>query len=296
MEELTVRVEQNPGEIKSNLDDLAAALENQMDAYKELKVTEDNIPERKNDVATLRKISKAIDDRRKEVKKTWDAPLKEFETKVKKVTGIIDEQIIRIDGDIKAFDQKRIAEKQAHIQELYTETVGEYAEYLPLSVIKSSKWDNKTCGDNEIRSDMQEMALKVKSDLSAIKALNSEFEEKLISAYKASGNQLSVAIQKHTDYTEAKIATEKALKEAQERKAKEEAERQAREEEQRKIASEKAWDDQEQIPVVDMNASSSASIIPPELEPIVTFRVSGKKNIEEVRSFMSFSGIKWEEV
>jgi hypothetical protein len=296
MDELLVKVEQKPGEIKSNLDDLAAALTNQMQAYEGLEVTEDNIPERKNDLATLRKMSKAIDDRRKEVKKSWDAPLKEFEAKVKDVAGIIDKQIIRIDGDIKEFDRKRVAEKQEKIKALYEEEIGEYADYLPLSVIKSSKWDNKTCGETEIRSDLQEMVLKVKSDLSAIKALNSEFEEKLLNAYKTSGNQLSVAIQKHTDYTEAKIATEKALKEAQERKEREEAERRAREEEQRKIASEKAWDDQEQIPVVDTNTGAVVGSVSSDLEPVVTFRVKGTDNIDAVRTFMSMSEIEFEEV
>lgn len=296
MNELLVKVEQRPGEIKSNLDDLAAALTNQMQAYEGLEVTEDNIPERKNDLATLRKMSKAIDDRRKEVKKSWDAPLKEFEAKVKDVTGIIDKQIIRIDGDIKEFDRKRVAEKQEKIKALYEEEIGEYADYLPLSVIKSSKWDNKTCGETEIRSDLQEMVLKVKSDLSAIKALNSEFEEKLLNAYKASGNQLSVAIKKHTDYTEAKIATEKAFKEAQERKEREEAERRAREEEQRKIASEKAWNDQEQIPVIDTNTGAVVGNVSNDLEPVVTFRVKGTDNIDAVRTFMSMSEIEFEEV
>ena len=289
MDELSVKVEQRPGEIKSNLDDLAAALINQMEAYKELEVTEDNIPERKKDLATLRKMSKAIDDRRKEVKKTWDAPLKEFESKVKDVTGIIDKQITRIDGDIKEFDRKRVAEKQEKIKSLYEEEVGEYAVYLPLSVIKSSKWDHKTCGETEIRSDLQEMVLKVKSDLSAIKALNSEFEEKLLNAYKASGNQLSVAIQKHTDYTEAKIATEKALKEEQERKEREEAERRAREEEQRRIESERAWKDQEHIQVAD-------ELPFPMNEPVFIVKVTGLEDIEALKQFLTFSDIKYEEV
>lgn len=296
MEELTVRVEQKPGEIKSNLDDLAAALTNQMQAYEGLEVTEGNIPERKKDLATLRKMSKAIDDRRKEVKRTWDAPLNEFETKVMDVTGIIDKQIVRIDGDIKEFDRKRITEKQEHIKALYEEEIGEYAEYLPLAVVKSSRWDNKSCGDTEIRSDLQEMVIKVKSDLSAIKALNSEFEEKLLNAYKASGNQLSIAIQKHTDYMEAKIATEKALKEAEERKAREEAERKAREEEQRKLASEQAWNDAEQIPVVNTNTGEVVSNVTADLEPVVTFRVKGLDNIDAVRTFMSMSEIDFEEV
>lgn len=285
MNEIEVRVEQKPGEIKSNLDELAAALRNQMQAYEELEVTEDNIPERKSDLATLRKMSKAIDDRRKDIKREWDKPLKEFEAKVKDVTDIIGVQITRIDGSIKAFDQKRIEEKQAHIRELYDEAIGEYAEFLPYEVVKSDKWNNKTCSDNEITFDINELVMKVKTDLAVIKALKSEFEDKLISAYKSSGNNLAVAIQKNTDYQEAKIATEKALKEAEERKAREEAERAAQAAESQKMA------------VVDTKTGEVVGEIDfPMNPPVMVIRVEGEENIDALKDFLELSGIEYEEV
>lgn len=289
MNEIEVRVEQRPGEIKSNLDDLAAALRNQMQAYEELEVTEDNIPERKNDLATLRKMSKAIDDRRKDVKREWDKPLKEFEAKVKDVTDIIGAQITRIDGSIKAFDQKRIEEKQVHLRELYDEAIGEYAEFLPYEKIKSDKWNNKTCSDNEIIFSINEQVMKVKTDLMAIKALNSEFEEKLISAYKSSGNNLAVAIQKNTDYQDAKIATEKALREAEERKAREEAERAAKEAAELTESSKMA--------VVDTSTGEVVGEIDfPMNPPVMVIRVEGEENIDALKDFLELSGIEYEEV
>lgn len=295
MNDLEVRVVQTPGKIEANFNEIKEALKVQMTAYAALEVTEDSLTERKADVATLRKIRTAVDDKRKEVKKTFDAPLKAFEAEVKEVTGILDTEINRIVKDMDVFEQKRIAEKQAHIQKLYDENIGEYAEYLPLSVVRSDKWNNKTCADKDIVFDISEKVTRVKSDIAAIKALGSEFEEKLLAAYKASGNNLTVAIQKDADYKEAKRAAEQALKEAQERKAREEAERDARrqeearmaaEEEQRKIASEAQWKDEEQIPVADkfMNLP----------EPYITIRVCGEQNIIDLRGFLNFNEIEYD--
>lgn len=282
MNELIVQATMTPGEIKSNLDDLAVALTNQMEAYKDLEVTEDNIPERKADLATLRKESKAIDDRRKEIKKEWDKPLKEFEAKVKSVTDIIDAQIQRIDGDIKEFDRKRIEEKQAHIKELYDKEIGEYAEYLPLSIIKSSKWDNKTCSDNEIISDMQEMTMRVKSDLAAIDGLQSEIKDKLLSVYKASGNNLSAAIQRNTEYLEAKKAAEERLKAEAEARQKAEEAKKAEEQKPEPIPAPVVCQPAEPVNVWD--------------EPILTIRVKGMDSIEALKMFLEASEIEYEEV
>ena len=70
MNDLEVKVSQQPGIINCNLEEIKEALKVQMTAYMDLEVTEGNIKESKSDLATLRKIKKAVDDRRKEVKRT----------------------------------------------------------------------------------------------------------------------------------------------------------------------------------------------------------------------------------
>lgn len=285
MNDIQIVAQVRPAEIESNLADLDAAIENQMKAYETLEVTEDNISERKSDVATLRKIKGAIEDRRKEIKRDYDSPLKEFESKVKVVTAKLDKQINRIDGDIKAFDRKRIEEKQAHIQDLYDQNIGEYAEYLPLNIIKSSRWDNKTCTDNEIISDIQTDVMKVRTELDAIRALGSEIEDKLIETYKANGNNLAAAISRNNQHIESKKIAEENLKKEAERKAEE-----ARLEEERRIASEKAWDDKEQIPAEPVKKFDAMN------EPTLTITVKGPEDIEALRNFLEFSGISYTEV
>lgn len=285
MNDFIVEVKQQPGSIVCNFDEIESALKNQMQAYADLEVTEDNIPERKKDIATLRKIKDAVDTKRKEVKRAYSEPLTEFETKVKNLTGILDTEIIRIDRDIKEYDRKRIEEKQIHIKELYEQHVGEYAEYLPLSIIKSSKWDNKTCLDNEIISDIQTARLKVRGDIQAIKALGSEIEEKLLATYKQNGNNLAAAIKRNADYLDAKKAAEERMRAQEEaRKAAEEAQRAA---ELVKNTTPAA----DELPFPDVAPS-----IPEPYEPVIVIRVSGIENIDALRTFLDMSNIPFEEV
>lgn len=304
MNELQVKVIQTPGRIDANFEEIEAALKVQMQAYAELEVTEDNLTERKADVATLRKIREAVETERKRVKKDFDAPLKEFEAKVKNITGILDTEINRIVQEMDVFEQKRRAEKRQHIEDLYKAHIGEYAEYLPLAAIWSSRWENKTCKDSDIIFDISEKVTRVKSDLEVIRGLQSEIEDNLIKEYKVSGNQLSVAIRKNTDYLDAKRAAEERVRAEEERRAREkaEAEKRAAEEVQRaaeevarKNASEQQWEDVEQIPVVDTNTGEvvgSFSMNPPE--PYITIRITGEQNIVDIRQYLEFNEMQYE--
>lgn len=203
MNEIEVKVTQTAGVIESNFEEIKEALRLQMTAYLELEVTEDNINERKADLATLRKIHEAVDKRKKEVKKSFMKPYEDFEKQVKDVLAVIDEPINMIDAELKGFEEKRIAEKIEHAKKIHAKQVGEFAEYLPFSASYKNTWKNKTCSDNEIISDIQEQVVKIKNDLNVIKGLHSEIEEQLLEAYKTTGN-LAAVVQKNTDYIEIK--------------------------------------------------------------------------------------------
>lgn len=222
MNEIEVKVTQTAGVIESNFEEIKEALGLQMTAYLELELNEGNIKERKADLATLRKIRKAVDDRRKEVKKTFNKPYEEFESKVKEVLAVIDEPINMIDTGLKGFEEKRVAEKIEHAKAIHAEQVGEFAEYLPFSASYKNTWKNATCSDNEIISDIQEQVVKIKNDLNVIKGLHSEIEEQLLEAYKTTGN-LATVVQKNTDYIEIKRQIEIAEQQKKEADAAREA-------------------------------------------------------------------------
>lgn len=269
MEELQVKVEQQPGLIKCNFKEIKEALQVQMTAYKELQITEENIPERKKDLATLRKIRTAVDDERKRIKKEFSKPYDEFEKEVKDVLSVIDEPIGMIDGKLKEFDAKRIAEKQSHLKELYDANIGGYAEYLPFEFVATSKWNNATYSDKDIIYDISMAVAKVHSDIDVIRSLSSEIEEECLSAYKKAGNDLKAAIQKNNDYNAAKKLAEEKVRE-----------------ETKKV---------EETPVEEKKEVELPKAESKE-EEVIYFKVAGTENIQLVRDFCGLNGITVEEI
>lgn len=205
-----------PAVIDGNFAEVKRGLENMMTAYSEIVVTEDNIPDCKKDVATLRKIKKAIDDKRKEVKKEHEKPLKEFESKCKELTGVIDKQVDRINGALEGYEVKRIAEKSEVIRKLYSDHIGDYSEYLPLSRIWQKNWTNKTYTEKEIIADIQQMVLTVKQETSVIKQTCGEFADECLAVYRQSGNNLQAAMNRRHDLVTAKEMAVEAIKAAAE--------------------------------------------------------------------------------
>ena len=265
MRDLAIVVTPKPGEITANFDEIKEALREQMTAYEVLEVTEENIPERKADVATLRKISKAIDDERKKVKKAYNAPLDAFESQVKELTGIIGEQVDRINEGLDVFEKERINKKRRHILELYKREASEVAEFMPLEKIYGTKWDNKTCSDNEIVSDIQTKVLEVKANLAAIRGLHSKYEEQLIGAYKIGG--ITAAMQKHADFVEAERTVE-----------------------ERERAMMKT------TPATISPVMEEKPVRRDSDEPVLVIKITGQKNIEEVKGLLQFNEIPYEEV
>lgn len=204
--------ELKPVLIRGNFDEMQQALSNMMTAYALLEVTEANIPERKKDVATLRKMKKAIDDKRKEVKKAYEMPLKSFESKCKELTGIIDTEIERINHDLADYEAKRWAQKMVVIRDLYKENIGDYAEYLPLERIHDPKWENKTCTENTIISDIQSAKMRVEQDIKTIKIAAGDFTEDCLDWYKKCGCDLPAAMRRLEDLRSAKERAEAVLK------------------------------------------------------------------------------------
>lgn len=280
MNDIEVKVTQTAGVIESNFEEIKETLGLQMTAYLELELNEGNIKERKADLATLRKIRKAVDDRRKEVKKTFNKPYEEFESKVKEVLAVIDEPINMIDTGLKGFEEKRVAEKIEHAKAIHAEQVGEFAEYLPFSASYKNTWKNATCSDNEIISDIQEQVVKIKNDLNVIKGLHSEIEEQLLEAYKTTGN-LAAVVQKNTDYIEIKRQIE--ISEQQKKEA--------------DAAREAAKAEQVAEPVTEKAAEPTTETEPLEVpaeEEKVTFTVSAW-DAASVRQFLEFNEIEYTE-
>lgn len=209
MNDFQVSIKQ-PVIISGNFEEMQQELSNMMQAYAGLEVTEENLPERKKDIATLRKIKTAIEDKRKAAKKDYEKPFKAFEAECKKLTGIIDKEIDRINADMDVYEKKRIAEKRKVIDRLYAENIGDYADYLPLESLRRPQWDNKTYTESAIITDIQEAVLTVKNDLRTIDTMCDPWQAECKAVYLVSG--LTGALQRYKDLENARKTAEAAVK------------------------------------------------------------------------------------
>lgn len=208
MGELNFEVRQSAGVIECNFKELKEALAVQMSAYDGVTVTEDTIPTYKGELATLRKIRTAVENKRKDIKKTYLEPYEAFEENVKSLLEEIDKPIDLINTQLKMFEEDRKIAKRERVTKMYIEQVGDLIRFLPVEANFNEKWLNKSTSDSDIEFDISEKIVKVKNDLDVIHSLNSEIEEDVISAYEKSGNNLTSAIARNQQYLSDKAVLE----------------------------------------------------------------------------------------
>lgn len=231
MKEMIVSVEQTEGIVNiSNFEEIKANVQASMELYKSMTFTEDTLSEAKSTVATLRKLSKHLDDKRKDVKRKCMMPYEEFENKIKELQNIIAEPIELITRQTKEYEDKRIKQKKEEIQQIYDDCIEGMQEYIPLERIYDRTWENKGTSAKKIKEAIETYVDNAKMSVETIKNMHSEAEQRALEAFKRTLD-LSVAVNLITKYEADKAET---LKREQERKAAEE-ERKRQEEKETEI-------------------------------------------------------------
>lgn len=170
----------NPVAVPFNYEELKKQIAEKTQPYKGLIVTEDAIPAAKTDLANLRRLEKAIDDRRKAVKKEYNAPYMEFEAKIKDILSDIQTAIENIDGQVKGFEAKSDEEKLGRIKVFYNLAFGNLAKVVPFDRINNPKWLNKGYKKADIEAEISKMANDLRDNVDSVKALKSENEDALL--------------------------------------------------------------------------------------------------------------------
>jgi hypothetical protein len=236
--ELSVVINQKPGTIEFNFEELKKNVEGIAEAYEGTDVTEDTTITAKADIATLRKISTAIDDKRKEVKKECLKPYDDFEKKAKELISIISKPILSIDKQVKVFEEKKKAEKKQEIRKNYDALIGDMADYLPFDKIYDTKWENTNVSMKSIKESITQVVDSTSMAVQTIKAMDSEYVSKALEQYKLdlSLPNAIAAINRYEVQRKEILEREAKRKEEKEKKAREEAE--AEERRQREEAEE----------------------------------------------------------
>lgn len=240
MNDLQIVVDLKPGMISTNFIDIKKSLSTQMQVYKELEVTEENKPERKKDVATLRKMQKSITEKKSEVRNKCLEPYEEFNKLANELAEIINEPIQIIDNQVKEFEDKQRLAKIAEIMKIYSELIGDLADNLPIDKIYDSKWENTATSKKSIREDLTSRIEKVRQEVNVINSMVSDKTPEALEYYWIDLN-LARAVDVINSYEEykKKILAQQEEKQRKDKEAELEKERvRIREEERKRIQEE----------------------------------------------------------
>ncbi len=200
-----------PQVIDFNFEELKKELSVNLKKYKDLVVTEESIKPAKTDKASLNKLRTAIEDKRKEIKKACLAPYDSFEIKIKEIVGMIDEPIQTIDSQLKVFENLKIEEKKAEINNFYTQNIKDLFALLPLDSIYNPRWENATFDIKEVEKEILTAIETFKKDFAVIESLKSEFEQQIKDNYLQTHN-LSTALAEKSRLDEQKAKLEEYQK------------------------------------------------------------------------------------
>lgn len=221
--------------IKWNKEELETAVRQKIASYENVVYTEDNLKQAKADRAELNKLTKAIEERRKMVRKTINEPYEIFESELKEILALIQKPVKMIDKQVKAFEDLQKEEKKKSIQAVYDESIGDLAEVLSFDRVFDSRYLNQTYKLATAQADVKAKIEKVRTDLETIDSLESRYKLNAKDVYiKTLDLSKALAENKRLADLEEKLEAEKK------RKAEEEAERKRLAGERRKEAEERA--------------------------------------------------------
>lgn len=156
MNDLQIQVlETKPAMVNFNYNEISKHLDEVLNQYTGIIITEYTVADGKKAIAELRKGQKSLDEFRKKTKKELTAPITEFENKCKELSKKFDEVINPIVEQADQFELKRKEEKRIEVQNVIKMVCElKHIEHLPLD----EKYLNKSMSLKAIREDLISVA------------------------------------------------------------------------------------------------------------------------------------------
>ena len=219
---LEVRIEQKLGILNWNFEELNRQLDVQLEKYRGLTFTDDQMPEAKKTRAALNKVAKEINDRKIAVKKEFCAPYTEFEEQAKQLIRKINDVSGEIDAQVKDYEEQQRADKRKRIEAWWAEN-GKHT--VELEKIWKDSWLNTTCSDEKWKRELEAEKVRISNEIYTLSLMaDKERPEKLDFLLREYMKTLDV--RRTTDAWEE---SERAAKQAEIEKERLEQERQQRE-------------------------------------------------------------------
>ena len=294
-------ITQESAKISCNFDQVEQAIRGTLAEFEGVVFTEDSKPYAKKQVAGLRKQKKEFQENLRDAKNQYMAPWNEFETQAKNLIALYDEPINAINGQVQAFEEKRIREKKAEIETAYNELVpDDLQDYIPLECIYGAKWDNATTNMKTIKKEISEIVTKTQGEISVISSMGSDKVQAALALYMANRN-LAAAVKYISDYEAKKkeILAQQERREAERAEAlrREEIEKIRREErariaEEERIRNEAKREAVEEIKTVD--EAAAAPLSGKQSMKVIYTVVATAEEIQEIEMAFNSLGIYFE--
>lgn len=296
MNELNVRINQTEGTIDFNSEELKEQLAIRMNLYKTAVVTPENRTERKKDVATLRKLKKSVEDRRKEVKSVWMKPYESFEAKVKEIVKLIDEPILLIDSQVKELEEAERLKKKAEIESYFVQSAGALTDWLAIDQIYDNKWENASVSMKKVKEELDAKLNEIKAAMSTLSMSISDVKEEAIERYKLDLN-LTGAMAYINQYEAQKARIQAAEEERRRREEEERIQREmerTRQEARRQVQEENRIKEETRQQVIQEVKAPISDEIVSNAKVSAVYAVSApEESLRELEMAMDSLGITW---
>ena len=215
MSELQVTVKQTPGIITWNFEELKHELAEQMKSYKAVVYTDENIGDAKSNIAALRKLRKAVDSRRVEIKNKCLEPYAVIEEQARELIGLIDEPIALIDKKVKDYDTRRRAAKKEKIMKYMASVFADFPEDIRKRLeckTYDSRWENATASDKMYKDAIKAAHDNTADALRILKNIDEDFRETVMNVYKVDLNMTAAMMKAQEMQRQKELVIERERK------------------------------------------------------------------------------------
>lgn len=271
--------------VEFNYEELKDNLQTNLQKYQNLVFTEETMKDGKKTRATLNTLKTALDTKRKEIKKQCLKPYEEFESKINELIGMVDDPIVAIDIQIKAFENALEEVKKQEII-LYFNEISPFGELIKIDhpCFWNEKWLNKTFKIEDVKNEIEQRVEHIKVGLENIDInLNTEFKPQIRDIFLKTFD-LNKALAENNRLTEQKKKEDKYKRKQEEEKVRQE---EIRQQEQAKpqvqeVKKEevKVEDSRQEINIIQESENQS------QQEIVIDNSI---KNIETIKKWKTFS-------
>lgn len=188
MKDMELITRQEPGLVEFyNFEDLKTILEAELVRYQNIAYSEDDLKEAMADQKKLKDLRKAIDDKRKEIKKIYMQPYEVVEAQTKELIALIDAPLKAIGTYLDSAKEAEKEQKRQEIRAFYDREatpLGELADALFASPsFWNPKWELKSAKAKMWQDEIREKIAQAAANLSSLQSAGGEHTPALIAKY-----------------------------------------------------------------------------------------------------------------